>query len=88
LILTIYLEYNNESSSPRMIVEHRRSTFDRTKSLAVNNPFVEPAYDLRKPGPRGAGKGNILATHRGSSLKTPFINGGSPKYKLPEFEYM
>ena len=73
-----------------MMVAQKPSSFERLKSNAIGNPYSEPAnYDLRKPGPRGAGLGCMNSTMRGTSYKTPFVNSGACKtIKNSEFERM
>ena len=50
------------------LMGHRKQLghFERLKSNAVGDPYVEPGfYDLRKPGPRGYGTGCMSTTMSG-----------------------
>ena len=54
--------------------------FNKLKSNAVGNPYVGAGhYDLRKPGPRGAGMGSMNVTMQGASFKTPFVQSSAYK---------
>ena len=72
---TIGREPEKVGGSPRMkVLQKSPGHFERLKSNAINNPYVDAGqYDLRKPGPRGAGTGSMNATMRGTGFKTPFI---------------
>jgi len=70
-----------------------KNTFEKLKSNAIGNPYVDPGqYDLRKPGPRGAGTGHINTTMRSQSQPAgvkPFTYSGSQKLvRRSEFEHM
>lgn len=67
-----------------------KQTFGKLESNAIGNPYVDPGqYDLRKPGPRGAGTGCINSTMRSQSMDKTFKYSGSQKLvRRSEFEHM
>ena len=74
-------------------MKHRKQVgeFEKIKSNAVGDPYVEPGfYDLRKPGPRGSGTGSMHTTMSGSAgFSKPFSYSGSQKLvRKSEFEHM
>ena len=86
------------SVNPCRKVGNLNSTFEPIKSNAVGDPYVDAGqYDLRKPGPRGAGTGCINSLGAGSAVpdhsvhsgKKPFGFSGSNKLvRKSEFEHM